>query len=302
MGYEIAMHMLHRNHAVTVVCDEETELPNVPFPVISKPTRKQLKKLFREADAVYGNHLSFKLLKPLFFSLRKPHCIVLQREIHKFGYRLLFQSKLFKTDRVYASTTQLAKKAKLGTRVIRNSYDASIYNNNEPGNRTFDLMFRGDLVPESGIELFIDAIHLISTSIHCVVVGDGPMRSELEKRAPQNTTFLGHIEAPYIVELMRQTKWVVFPSKSAEFQDIKMVEAIACGSRIIACKGELFDDVVGPCGISFKTGNVRSLMMTIHKAMERDELLGYTEKEKTEHLAKFSLERRYNSIMQVLHQ
>jgi len=99
------------------------------------------------------------------------------------------------------SPKQLAKEVRLGDRLIRNSYDSSIYNG-VVVEQIFFLIFRGKFVTESGKELFLD-------------------------------------------------------------------------------------DILGPSGLSYNTGNVRSSMRTIQKVIERQELLGFTDKKK--HLIKFPL-------------
>jgi len=82
---------------------------NLHYPVVYCSDRKTLRFLVKQADAVYGNHFNFELLQPLLFSLRKQHCIVVQDKINERLSRFLFQSKLFRTDHIYAATQYLAK-------------------------------------------------------------------------------------------------------------------------------------------------------------------------------------------------
>jgi len=304
IGLQMARMMVERGHEVTVVTESETHtdgpVVTEAFPIVRNPTPRQLKTLYKDAQSVFGNHLSFSLLRPLLFAFRKPHCVLLQDHLRKSFAQFVFQSKVFKTDRVYAASKHLADFYKLGDRMIRNGYDSSIFrpNLNEP--RKFDFLFVGSLTRESGVDLLVDAIHLIPEGCSCVIVGEGPERESIEEIAPSNVQFFGAMEAPYVAELMRQSKWVIFPDRIKPTTSSRAVEAVACGARVIAANHGSLPEAVGPCGVLFKPNQVQSLVMTMRKSLERDDLLGFTEMERENHLNQYSLDLQVDSILQVL--
>jgi len=162
-------------------------------------------------------------------------------------------------------------------------------------------MNEGSLELGNGFEILVDAMHLMPWSNTCIVIGDGSLREELETSTPDNLKFLGELDSKYTAELMRQSSWYVFSSITPVANAISAVRAIACGARIIAPNHSSISESFGPCGLLYKSGNIESLVVTIINAIEREDMLGFTEKERHEHLSKYSVEKPFNSIMQVLH-
>jgi len=294
--------MRERDHDVTLVTD--TPLPtgnSYEYQVVENPSRKQLSTLFNEADAVFGNHLSFRLLRPLIFSLRKPHCVLIQAELEKTFSRLIFRSSLFNTRKVYAISSYLAGKYQLSSRIIHNSFDPEIYYLDDARNRKFDFLFVGTLNRESGSDMVVDAMRLIPKGCNCAIVGEGPEREKLEEELPANTQIFPPMEAQFVAELMRQSKWLILPDRNKNPDGILAVQAIACGARIIAANHGCFPELVGPCGLFFRPNHLESLLMIMRKAIEREDVLGFTEQERQQHLSKFSWDLQVDSILQVLH-
>lgn len=302
VGLALARRMVQRGHHVTVVTETAGPDEIDGLPVIRNPGAKPLRALFDEADAVFGNHLSLRLLRPLLLRPRMPHCILLHTHLSpRFPGRVL-SGLLLRRGHTYAVSKALAKAHELPEKVIYNGYDASLFHLGEPGQRKFDFLFVGRLVSDKGIDLLMDAMHQLPPYYSCMVVGDGPEREQLEARAPQQMKFLGRMDSPYIAELMRQSKWLVVPSRWKEPFGLVATEAIACGARVLAANHGGLPEAVGPCGVLFRPNNAQSLMMTMRKVMERDDMTGFTEQERSAHLAQFSFDRQVDRILQVLHQ
>lgn len=66
------------------------------------------------------------------------------------------------------------------------------------------------------------------------VIGDGPMRKELEKLNKGNVTFLGKVSDSDVVKYMQECKAVIFPG--ADDFGIVPVEAMAAGKPVIALR------------------------------------------------------------------
>jgi glycosyltransferase involved in cell wall biosynthesis len=272
------------------------------LPIIRNPGTRQLRALFGEADAVFGNHLSLRLLRPLLLRPRKPHCILLHTHLSNRVPNRWLSGLLLRRGHTYAVSNALAKAHELPEKVIYNGFDASLFHLAEPGPRKFDFLFVGRLVSDKGIDLLMDAMRQLPPCYSCMVVGDGPDRERLEAEAPEQMKFLGRLDSPYIAELMRQSKWLVVPSRWKEPFGLVAIEAIACGARVLAANHGGLPEAVGPCGVLFRPNNAQSLMMSMRKVMERNDMTGFTEQERQTHLGKFSFDRQVDRILQVLHQ
>jgi glycosyltransferase involved in cell wall biosynthesis len=86
------------------------------------------------------------------------------------------------------------------------------------------------LVPYKRLEIAVDACARLGAPLR--IVGDGPMRGELERRAAANVEFLGWRSSGEIREEYRRAAAVLLPGE--EDFGIVPVEAQACGRPVIA--------------------------------------------------------------------
>lgn len=87
------------------------------------------------------------------------------------------------------------------------------------------------LVSQKRIDLIVEAFAAVPDR-KLVVVGDGPERARLEKRATPNVRFVGYQNEPDLVRWMQHAKAFVFAAE--EDFGIMLVEAMACGTPVIA--------------------------------------------------------------------
>ncbi|MNZ84348.1 GDP-mannose-dependent alpha-mannosyltransferase [compost metagenome] len=64
------------------------------------------------------------------------------------------------------------------------------------------------------------------------VVGDGPLRAELERRYP-HVRFLGYLRGEALAQAYRSASVLVFPSRT-DTLGMVMLEALACGTPVAA--------------------------------------------------------------------
>jgi len=123
-------------------------------------------------------------------------------------------------------------------------------------------MFAGRLSEEKGLRTLLEAWRNIP-DIPLKIAGDGPLRPFLENRLStlRQVEYLGRCEHRQILELLRQARFLVFPSEWYEGLPMVIVEALACGTPVIASAlgsmTELIQD--GTNGYSFEPGNPDSL-------------------------------------------
>jgi glycosyltransferase involved in cell wall biosynthesis len=85
------------------------------------------------------------------------------------------------------------------------------------------FVFLGRLVPGKGVEVLLDAYEhagLSPAEWPLVIIGDGPMRPELEdqvaRRRLAGVTFLGFLEGTAKTTVLARSKWLVVPSNWSE--------------------------------------------------------------------------------------
>ena len=113
------------------------------------------------------------------------------------------------------------------------------------------------LVPYKRIDLAVQAFNKSGRKL--VVIGDGPDRKKLEKRAHKNVRFLGWQPDAALREHYRKAKALIFPGE--EDFGIVPVEAQACGCPVVALgRGGALETVMdGETGVFFREPKEASL-------------------------------------------
>lgn len=122
------------------------------------------------------------------------------------------------------------------------------------------------LVPYKRIDLVVEAFNRCKWPL--VIIGDGPERSKLERRAGRNIRFEGSLPQAEVIKAMQRCKAFVFASE--EDFGIAMAEAQACGAPVVALgKGgalEIVEDNL--TGVLFKEESVDSLLEALNRVGE----------------------------------
>lgn len=72
----------------------------------------------------------------------------------------------------------------------------------------------------------------IKENVHWLVVGDGPLKNELLKDAPENMTLTGYLSGKELAKTYATSDLFVFPSGSETFGNV-VLEALACGVPVV---------------------------------------------------------------------
>jgi glycosyltransferase involved in cell wall biosynthesis len=122
-------------------------------------------------------------------------------------------------------------------------------------------IFVGRLTIEKGLRTLVRAWSDLARSIPLLIVGDGPLRGELERQVAQqgtrNVGLTGHLGPEKLRETIRGARFLVFPSEWYETFGLTIVEAFAFGIPVI-CSGfgamqELVEN--GRTGLHFLPGD-----------------------------------------------
>lgn len=120
------------------------------------------------------------------------------------------------------------------------------------------FLFIGRFSAEKGVLLLAEAASRGNFPVK--FIGDGEMRDEAEKICP-NAEFTGWLSRDAVVENIRSSRALVFPSTWYETFGLTPLEALACGIPVIVSDCTAATDYLqeGVTGHTFKSGDVESL-------------------------------------------
>lgn len=202
---------------------------------------------------------------------------VTQNSDHLFVVSSYIKEKL---DNLVGKTVD-AEVLPMGIDVNRFNLDDSFRHSGEQ----YALLFVGRLVEKKGLQFLIEAMPLIIRSIpniHLTIVGDGPLRSLLNKRVKKigidsHVSFLGRVSNNKMPSIYSKADLVVVPSvtdKTGETEGMPVVilEALAAGKPVIASNISGIPDIVknGFNGYLVKPGSIKELAEIIVETFYQD--------------------------------
>jgi glycosyl transferase family 1 len=139
----------------------------------------------------------------------------------------------------------------------------------EPGR--LHLAWAGRMAAGKGIEMLLDALARLDTSVTLDLLGDGPARGELEARARSlglldRVTFVGYVaeRAPYL-DRLASADLFVFPSPAEGFPKV-VLDAMAAGLPVIATRSGTLRDLDSTAVIeSVPIGSLVALLAAIDR-------------------------------------
>ena len=97
------------------------------------------------------------------------------------------------------------------------------------------ILYVGRLSPEKGLRTLLEAwVRAEPSDLKLAIVGDGPLRRELEAHRLRNVSFLGWIPEEQVTAQMLRARALVFPSEWYETFGLTVVEAMASGLPVVA--------------------------------------------------------------------
>jgi len=137
------------------------------------------------------------------------------------------------------------------------------------------LLFVGNLVFQKGVKYLLEAKKLMKTGAELVIVGDGPLRQDLEMKVRDgkisNVIFTGARRD--VDEIMPSADVFVLPSISEGFP-ITILEAMASGLPVVATNvGGISEVMNEDVGIMVNPSNPRELASALDKILENETLM-----------------------------
>ncbi len=172
----------------------------------------------------------------------------------------------------------------------------------EPG--SFAL-FAGRLSPEKGLFTLLQAWQRLD-GIPLKIAGDGPLLQDLRAFVKQHrmsaVEIIGYQDHNEIFSLLKQARFLVFPSIWYECSPVIITEAFACGVPVVASKLGAMAEIIadGRTGLHFAAGDPCDLAEKVawawtHPAQTADMGL-QARREYEEH---YTAERNYRSLMEI---
>jgi len=166
------------------------------------------------------------------------------------------------------------------------------------------LLYLGRLSPEKGLFTLLQAIARLPARLR--ILGDGPIRGELEKAAaflaPGRVAFLGHRPREEIARELEEASAVIVPSEWYENNPISVLEAYAAGRPVIGARIGGIPELVreGETGLTFAPGNAEELAEKISFLLahpEQGEKMGRAGRELAE--KQFDPDNYYQKLMEI---
>ena len=286
-----------RNYEVRVVTQTPDEMARLLDPrIVRKPSMSRLWSILRWSDVVVQSNVSVNLAWPLTLRLiRRPwvavnHTPIARPSGQKTMRDRLKLKSLWAAD-VYAVSDYLRSVTTERSRVIRNPYDSASFQLPTQGTRLRkgELLFVGRIVRAKGLDVLVEALHLLRHEgfrPRLSVAGEGDERPKIEARIAElgmsdQITFLGVLRGAALGRAMQRHQIVVVPSRPEPPEALPLVpiEAIGSGCVVIASRQGGLPESVGACGLLVAPENPQALAEAIRRASSdetlRQELLSH---------------------------
>ena len=98
-----------------------------------------------------------------------------------------------------------------------------------------ELLYVGRLSTEKGLAQLVDAWRTADVpGLRLVIVGDGPLRPDLERNLPTNVRLLGGVSSTEVHRRMSEARALVVPSVWDEMYGLVVAEAFCAGTPVLA--------------------------------------------------------------------
>ena len=150
--------------------------------------------------------------------------------------------------------------------VVRENFARDPGERPAPPSASRSVVFVGRLSPEKGVDVLLDAWREAQlTDLELVVIGDGPLRTQLESMDVTGVRFVGAQSPSRVAEHMLSARSLVFPSGWPEVGPRVPLEAFAAGLPVLASDCVAIASVIerAGAGSSFGMGSRSDLVRAL---------------------------------------
>ncbi|MDG5787763.1 glycosyltransferase family 1 protein [Evansella sp. AB-P1] len=138
--------------------------------------------------------------------------------------------------------------------------------------KKYTLLYVGRVAPEKDLHILSEMVENLSSElkkeVQWVVVGEGPMLSELKQKHKQDICFTGYLDGEELADAYTAADLFVFPSSSETFGNV-VLEALASGTpAIVANSGGVKEIVIdGVTGILCSPNDTASFIEGVERML-----------------------------------
>lgn len=137
-----------------------------------------------------------------------------------------------------------------------------------------EILFVGRLMETKGVRKLIEAFATLETDARLRIVGEGPLREELEERVrtldlENEIAFTGRIPNDELPNVYAKSAVFALPS-SREGLPRTLLEALACGTPVVTSDLSQLEPVVDGCGLTVQLDSTENLATAIDTMLADD--------------------------------
>lgn len=167
-------------------------------------------------------------------------------------------------------------------------------------------LFIGRHSEEKGLRILIEAWRRRREQIPLRIVGDGPLRREVEREAERHgmvgISFLGQLPPGETQEQMRGARFLLYPSIWYEGFPLAVAEAFACGVPVVCSRLGSLEEIVQDrgTGLHFHAGDPEDLASKVEWAWAHPaEMEEMGRAARLEYESKYTPERNHEALLQI---
>lgn len=166
-----------------------------------------------------------------------------------------------------------------------------------PASDSDTALYVGRLSQEKGLQLLIEAWRIAEPNgLRLVVLGDGPLRTELDAKEHENIEFQGRVSAETVREEMKRARFLAYPSQSFEGAPLVLLESLAAGLPVLASQLGSMPELLGTGGVPVSPSHQVEAWAKGLRTMLDDTLVA-----SLSHQARSRYEQQYNPVVALDH-
>jgi len=164
------------------------------------------------------------------------------------------------------------------------------------------VLFVGRLSEEKGVRLLVNSWSRLG-KVPLKIIGTGDLLKDLQKYSQNkglNIDFLGQKSHEEVIKYIKDSAFVVLPSKCYETFGRVIVESFACSVPVIATRLGAMEELIqnNKTGLLFEAGNKEDLIRKINYLWERKDLIEELGRNaRKEYEKKYTAEKNYDMLI-----
>ncbi len=166
------------------------------------------------------------------------------------------------------------------------------------------IIYFGRLSREKGLFTLLKGVEGLHLKLR--IIGDGPLRKELERKVKGDKSnkvfFAGHKQSEELRKEIRESMFVVLPSECYENSPRTVIEAFALGKPVIGARTGGIPELVrdGETGLTFEAGNTGDLRDKIGTLLKNPQVISQMGRRARRWVEEeFNPEKHYQGLMEI---